>query len=166
MESGIADIQIITAKGDTDFAQGRKLFRQYIESLDFDLGFQDVDRELQEIHMEYNYPVGALLLAWDGKQGKAVGGIGVRRFDAKSAELKRMYILPGFRGIGLGVELLRSALEAAAGLGYSSVLLDSDSSMQKAIRLYRAFGFVEIPPYRFNPLKGAVYMKKELWAPA
>lgn len=155
-------IVLIRAGTKADFDIGRELFRQYLDSLDFDMGFQNVDRELQELHREYNDPVGALLLAMDKSAGTGVGCIGVRKFDARAAELKRMYILPSHRSLGLGKKLLRMALEEAKRLGYTTVLLDSDSRMQTAIGLYRAFGFEPIDAYRFNPLEGAIYMKKEL----
>ena len=162
MDSDNLSIGLIKAGTIADFDMGRELFRQYLDSLDFDMDFQDVDREIQEIHVGYNHPVGALLLALDRNADMAVGCIGVRKFDARAAELKRMYILPAHRGLGLGKRLLESALETAKGLGYSTVLLDSDSRMQTAIGLYRAYGFVETDAYRFNPLEGAIYMKKEL----
>src|SRR5690606_1920999 len=146
----------------TDYENGRMLFVQYIRSLDFELDFQDVERELKEIHVEYGPPQGALLLAYDKSIDRAIACIGIRRFDAGSAELKRMYVYPEYRGLQVGRKLLEMALGEASKLGYASLLLDSDSSMKSALRLYRDFGFQEIGPYRYNPLKGAVYMRKEL----
>src|SRR5690606_22090122 len=155
-------ITLVKAVTETDFGNGRMLCGQYIRSLDFDLYFQDVERELNEIHLEYGHPQGALLLAYDRSIDRAVGCIGIRRFDSDSAELKRMYVYPEYRGLQLGRKLLEMALVEASKLGYASVLLDSDSSMKSALRLYREFGFQEIGPYRYNPMRGAVYMKKEL----
>jgi ribosomal protein S18 acetylase RimI-like enzyme len=143
-----------------DFENGKKLFLQYIQSLDFELTFQDVDRELQEISIEYNAPVGALLLAYDGD--KAIACAGVRKIDAHIAELKRMFVDPDYRGLQLGQQLLQMALAAAKQLGYTSIRLDTVPNMHAAIKLYRSAGFYEIEPYRFNPMPGALFMEKEL----
>lgn len=143
-----------------DFQNGKHLFLQYIRSLDFELNFQDVDRELEEIAIEYNAPTGVLLLAYDGD--KAVACAGVRQIDLHTAELKRMFVDPGYRGLQLGQQLLQLALDEARQLGYRSIRLDTVPTMLSAIKLYKAAGFREIEAYRFNPIPGAIYMEKEL----
>jgi ribosomal protein S18 acetylase RimI-like enzyme len=143
-----------------DFEQGKQLFLQYIRSLDFELTFQDVDRELQQIATEYNHPTGALLLAFDGE--KAIACAGVRKIDTTMAELKRMFVDPAYRGHQLGQQLLQMALEEARQLGYRSIRLDTVPTMHSAIKLYQSFGFREIEPYRFNPMPGAIFMEKAL----
>jgi ribosomal protein S18 acetylase RimI-like enzyme len=149
-------------KADTpqDFKNGKQLFLQYIQSLDFELNFQDVDRELKEIATEYNYPTGVLLLVYDGD--KAIACAGVRKIDTNIAELKRMFVNSDYRGRQLGQQLLEQALKETTQLGYRSIRLDTVPSMLSAIKLYKAAGFHEIEPYRFNPIPGAIYMEKEL----
>lgn len=154
------NIRVKHAETALDFDNGKKLFLQYIQSLDFELTFQDVDRELQEISSEYNAPAGALLLAYDGN--KAIACAGVRKIDANIAELKRMFVDPGYRGLHLGQQLLQGSLAAAKQLGYTSIRLDTVPNMRSAIKLYQAAGFREIEPYRFNPMPGAIFMEKEL----
>jgi len=144
----------------TDFENGKQLFLQYIKSLHFELDFQDVDRELEEIHLEYNLPAGALLLAYDGD--KAIACAGVRKIDDQIAELKRMFVDPGYRGHQLGQKILQESLDEARRLGYHAIRLDTVPEMQSAIKLYTAAGFYPIEPYRFNPMPGAIYMEKEL----
>lgn len=143
-----------------DFENGKQLFLQYIQSLDFELNFQDVDRELNEITIEYNHPTGALLLAYDGD--KAIGCAGIRKIDDHIAELKRMFVDPGYRGLQLGPKLLQLALDEARQLSYHSIRLDTVPQMRSAIKLYQSAGFHEIEPYRFNPIAGALYMEKQL----
>jgi ribosomal protein S18 acetylase RimI-like enzyme len=143
-----------------DFENGKQLFLQYIQSLDFELNFQDVDRELSEITIEYNDPTGILLLVYDGD--KAVACAGVRKIDANIAELKRMFVDSHYRGRQLGQLLLQEALTAAKRLGYRSIRLDTVPNMHAAIKLYKSVGFYEIEPYRFNPIPGAIFMEKEL----
>lgn len=144
----------------TDFDNGKRLFKQYIQSLDFELTFQDVDRELAEIAVEYNAPTGVLLLVYDGDKAIACGG--VRKIDSTTAELKRMFVDPAYRGHQLGQQLLQMALAASKQLGYSSIRLDTVPQMRSAIKLYESAGFREIDPYRFNPMPGAIFMEKEL----
>jgi GNAT superfamily N-acetyltransferase len=143
-----------------DFENGKRLFKQYIQSLDFALTFQDVDRELAEIAIEYNAPTGILLLAYN--DDKAIACAGVRKIDSSIAELKRMFVDPGYRGLQLGQQLLQMALDATKQLGYTSIRLDTVPSMRSAIKLYESVGFREIDPYRFNPMPGAIFMEKEL----
>ena len=144
----------------TDFENGKQLFLQYIQSLHFELNFQDVDRELEEIHIEYNSPTGVLLLAYDGD--KAIACAGVRKIDNNIAELKRMFVDPAYRGHQLGQKILQLSLDEARLLGYRSIRLDTVPEMQGAIKLYKAAGFYPIKPYRFNPIPGAIFMEKVL----
>ncbi len=144
----------------TDFDNGKRLFLQYIQSLDFELTFQDVGRELAEIAVEYNAPAGALLLVYDGD--KAIACAGVRKIDSTTAELKRMFVDPVYRGLQLGQQLLQMALTVSKQLGYSSIRLDTVPQMRSAIKLYESAGFREIDPYRFNPMPGAIFMEKDL----
>lgn len=144
----------------TDFENGKQLFLQYIQSLHFELNFQDVDRELEEIHLEYNAPTGVLLLAYDGD--KAIACAGVRKIDRTISELKRMFVDPAYRGHQLGQQLLQLSLGEARLLGYKAIRLDTIPEMQAAIKLYTAAGFYPIEPYRFNPMPGAIFMEKEL----
>ena len=143
-----------------DFEKGKQLFLQYIQSLNFALTFQDVDRELAEISVEYNAPTGALLLAFDDE--KAIACAGIRKIDGTTAELKRMFVDPTYRGLQLGQQILQQALNETKQLGYKYIRLDTVPHMQAAIKLYKAAGFYDIEPYRFNPIEGAIYMEKEL----
>lgn len=146
-----------------EFNDGKLLFREYVDSLDFELSFQDVAGELAIIDQQFNRPTGALLLAYH--EDIAVGCSGVRRIDEKVAELKRMYVRDAYKGQRIGVQLLERSIKAARDIGYQQIRLDTINSMTRALALYRSFGFYEIPAYRFNPLEGAVYMEKGLIQP-
>jgi putative acetyltransferase len=143
-----------------DFEQGKKLFEEYAQSLGVDLSFQEFDKELTSLEVQYNTPRGALLLAF--ADTKAIGCAGIRQLDDEMAELKRMYIRGEFRGLGIGVQMLGQLLQKATELGYKKIRLDTLKTMEKAQALYRSFGFYEIPSYRFNPLEGTIYMEKQL----
>jgi GNAT superfamily N-acetyltransferase len=137
-----------------------RLVRAYLDELPFPIDFQDLDRELAELTVEYGPPLGAALLAVVGDE--AVGVVGVRRFSDDEAELKRMYVAPSARGSGTGRALAAAAVDAARVLGYRRLLLDTVASMTAAIATYTGLGFGEIAPYRHNPLPDARYFALDL----
>ena len=145
-----------------DWADGTRLVRAYLAGLPFEVDFQaDVDDELADLPTAYGGPDGVLLLGRD-PQGRAVGVVGVKRFDAHDAELKRMYLEPAARGTGLGRALAEAAIGEAVALGYRRLLLDTVSRLAAAVALYQSLGFVEIEAYRHNPLEDARYFALDL----
>jgi len=139
----------------------RALFLDYAQSLGFSLCFQGFDEELRTLPGMYAPPRGRLLLAMEGDA--PAGCVGLHEWDAQIAEMKRLYVLPAFRGRGLGRILTDAALADARALGYRSIRLDTiPTLMQPAIALYRELGFREIPPYRDNPIPGALYLELHL----
>jgi ribosomal protein S18 acetylase RimI-like enzyme len=138
----------------------RELFQEYSDSLGFDLCFQNFKEELESLPGEYSPPAGSLLLAVSG-EGTA-GCVALRRIDNSICEMKRLYVRPAFRGRGIGRELCRRIITSGLELGYSSMRLDTLASMSAALELYRALGFREIEPYRYNPIEGAVFMELRL----
>jgi len=139
----------------------RTLFLEYARSLGFSLCFQGFDEELRALPGMYAPPRGRLLLAIE--DGDRAGCVGLHEWDGPAAEMKRLYVRPAFRGRGLGRTLTEAALAEARTLGYRSIRLDTiPSLMQSAIALYRELGFREIPPYRQNPIPGALYFELRL----
>jgi ribosomal protein S18 acetylase RimI-like enzyme len=144
-----------------DMADVRRIFIEYAQSLHVDLCFQDFEAELQQLPGEYAPPRGALLLAM--VNGEVAGCCALRPLDSSdspnASEMKRLYVRPAFRRLGLGRQLAEAILDAARQSGYSCVLLDTLDEMESARALYEDLGFVEIPPYYHNPLPGAHYLK-------
>jgi GNAT superfamily N-acetyltransferase len=149
-----------TAHTENEFEQARMLFKEYADALGVDLSFQDFENELETIQVQYNKPDGALLLVYANEN--PIACTAVRRSDEGTAELKRMYVRSGFRGHRIGVDLLKRSLIIAKDLGYKKIRLDTLENMVKAQELYKSFGFYIIPPYRYNPIPGTVYMEKIL----
>src|SRR5579864_5881984 len=94
-----------TAHAENEFEQARILFKEYADALGVDLSFQDFEKELGTIHVQYNKPEGGLLLVYANDHPIACAG--VRRSDERTAELKRMYVKSEYRGQRIGVELLQ-----------------------------------------------------------
>ena len=139
----------------------RALFLDYAQSLGFSLCFQGFDEELRTLPGMYAPPRGRLLLAMEGDA--PAGCVGLHEWNAQIAEMKRLYVRPAFRGRGLGRILTDAALADARALGYRSIRLDTiPTLMQPAIALYRELGFREIPPYRDNPIPGALYLELKI----
>lgn len=131
------------------------LFREYATSLGVDLSFQHFEEEVASLPGDYAPPRGRLLLANDGC-------VALRPFDGDICEMKRLYVRPAARGTGLGRALVERVIDEARTIGYRAMRLDTLPSMTLAAVMYRQFGFREIAPYRFNPVKGTKYFELEL----
>ena len=140
--------------------EARRVVQEYADSLDIPLDFQDFEREMAEFPGVYAEPGGALLLAL--VDGAVAGCCALRPLPdsdyADAAEMKRLYVRPMFRGFGLGRTLTEGILDAARLAGFQHVLLDTISDMEAARALYEELGFVEIPPYYYNPHAGTHYL--------
>jgi putative acetyltransferase len=145
----------------------RELFREYAESLNVDLCFQQFDAELAGLPGDYAPPGGALLLALvDGAPAGCVAMRPLPESDHVNAcEMKRLYVRRAFRRFGLGRLLTQKLIDLGTQAGHSCMLLDTLDDMEAARGLYTSLGFEEIPPYYFNPVPGAHYLKVVLDAP-
>ena len=109
----------------------------------------------------------ALLALVDGHAAGCVALRPLADVDYPNAcEMKRLFVRRAFRRFGLGRLLAQGLLDRAVESGYSSLLLDTLDDMEAARELYASLGFVEVPPYYFNPIAGAHYLKVDLAAGA
>lgn len=149
---------------DEDLAAVAALMREYAQSIGVDLCFQNFEAELASLPGPYRAPDGALFLA--RVNGAPAGCCALKPLPdvdyPNAAEMKRLYVRKPFRRFGLGRQLAEATLEAARLAGYDCVLLDTLDDMEAARSLYAELGFVEIPPYYYNPLEGAHYLKVDL----
>lgn len=157
-------IDFIVPRVASELGELRRIFREYAQSIQVDLCFQDFDRELANLPGDYAPPRGSLLMAT--VNGEVAGCCALRPLDAtdypNACEMKRLYVRPAFRGLGLGRDLAERILDAARQSGYHCVLLDTLDEMETARALYQDLGFAEVPPYYHNPLAGAHYLKADL----
>jgi DNA-binding MarR family transcriptional regulator/ribosomal protein S18 acetylase RimI-like enzyme len=94
-------------------------------------------------------PEGAFVVVRNDQE--TIGCGGVQRVDDTTGEIKRMWIHPDWRGVGLGGRLL-ARLEAVAGdLGFPHVVLDTNETLVEAIAMYERAGYRSIDRYNDNP---------------
>ncbi|GAB3917133.1 hypothetical protein GCM10011575_32490 [Microlunatus endophyticus] len=98
---------------------------------------------------ELRPPNGAFVVGLVDGQPAACGG--VRTIGDGIGEIKRMWIDPQRRGLGLGSRLLAHLEALSAGLNHRIVRLDTNDNLTEALRLYRRRGYREIEPYNDNP---------------
>ena len=132
----------------------RILFDEYSGLVAEALCFQNFAEELEALPGEYAPPAGALLIARD--EGAAAGCVALRKLDASTGEMKRMFVREAYRGSGLGRRLAAAIIEEAKKRKYTRVMLDTLPKLAPAIALYRDLGFRETGPYLASPTPGAI----------
>lgn len=148
----------IQPAGAGDIADVVHLFKAYEAHIGVDLSYQDFASEVVSLPGKYAPPTGQLLVARDA-EGSAIGCVALRALDApRSCEMKRLFVLPSGRGLGLGRALANAIIDEAKKLGYAEIKLDTLPTMQDAIALYRALGFVPTEPYYATARPGTLFM--------
>lgn len=146
------------AYDDIDAVRG--LFGEYVAMLGMDLSFQKYEEELAELPGKYSLPDGRLFLA--AVDSVPVGCIALRRFDAGRGEMKRLFVQPQFRGMGLGRLLVEAVVAAARECGCTTLLLDTHRTLESSVALYRKLRFREVEPYYINPHDGILYFALDI----
>ena len=159
------ELKIIDAIGHPE--EVRELFTEYTDMLIENdstfkeyLAVQNYDDEIAHLEHKYGRPDGRLFIVYC--EGKLAGCVGLRRLDAESCELKRLYVRPEFRGKHLGKILTELIIKEAREIGYEFMLLDTLPFLEAAIKMYRDFGFYEIPCYNDSPMDSTIFMKLDM----
>ena len=151
---------LIVAKGPKEYAIAKKLIEEYVDSLGFNLDFQDIDNELEHLELFYGHSNGLIIMA--KVDDEFVGVICLRDLGNFISEIKRMYVKPNFRGKGLGRKMLNKVAEEAKRLGFRFLRLDTVPDMESAIHLFVSKGFYEIEDFGTNPLQDVRFMEFKL----
>jgi len=153
-------LKIVLAQTDKDFEVAKQLLIEYADSLGFHLRFQNFEEELANLPGDYVSPAGCLLLAVYKEQ--PVGCVALRKLSDGICEMKRLYVKPQFRGLGIGRALAETIIKQARKIGYNYMRLDTVPSMEVARALYVSVGFKKTSAYRYNPIQDAVFMELKL----
>jgi ribosomal protein S18 acetylase RimI-like enzyme len=157
--------RIVQALAVAEIELVKSLFREYADSLGVDLCFQSFDRELSELPGDYAPPRGRLFLIYGSvsKDEERIAGCGaLRPLSGEICEMKRLYVRPEFRGLGIGRALAEALADAAREIGYRAMRLDTLPAMREAQGLYFAMGFQEIDAYTHNPVSGSRFLELDL----
>ena len=154
------ETKIRPALGGNELTLARELIREYGDSLGVDLSFQGFEAELRGLPGDYAPPGGALLLTFIGEE--CAGCIAVRPLSGDVCEMKRLYVRPRWRGLGIGGRLIEAVLGEARRAGYRVIRLDTLPSMTAARAMYVAHGFRAIAPYYESPIPGTVFLELDL----
>ena len=152
------DVCFATAPEEID--QARLLFREYAGEVDAPCCFTTFDQEVASLPGEYAPPAGRLFLA--RKDGEPAGCVAMRRLDASTGEMKRLYVRAPYRRDRLGRALAKLVIASAREQRYQRIVLDSLPKMHEAMQLYRSLGFVERGPYSDAPTPGAIFFELSL----
>ena len=141
-----------------------------VNEFKFKLEYDELDSDLQ-IEKHYSKADGGSFWVAERNTGnnnnnspsQIVGTIAIRnlKYLESTCELKRMYVLKGFRRLGIGSRMLDIATDFARNAGYSRIVLDSSKNLVAARALYLNAGFVDIPRYNDN-YRADVFMERRL----
>lgn len=162
-EVALVEIAQAAESGD-DIAYVRTLFVEYAESLGFSLCFQAFDEELTALPGSYSRPAGNI---WLARVDQSIAGcVALRPHEDGAAEMKRLYVRPGFRGHRLGNRLTRTVVDYARAQGYAALRLDTVADkMREAQAIYRQLGFEKREPYYSGAPVDLVFYERDLRAP-
>ena len=132
---------------------GDSRFKEYLD-------IQNYDEEVAHLEKKYGPPGGRLYLAYVDSQ--AAGCIGMRKLDEENCEMKRLYVKPEFRRNGLGKILVDRIISDAKKEGYRHILLDTLPFLESALKMYKAYGFYEIPCYNDSPMDTSIFLKLDI----
>ncbi|KAH6995222.1 putative GNAT family N-acetyltransferase [Ilyonectria destructans] len=177
MESKTPQFRICPARSDLEVNTAASLIRDYTNSLQMDLTYQGFSTEMGNLSTYYGPPQGELLVAYGLEpRDTPLGCVALRPLkqhlnqeirenpekQTNSCEMKRLYVSPEARGMGLGEILLKAIIHKARELGYAEMVLDTLPSMEGALRLYKRAKFVRTQAYYNTPVDETVFLKLDL----
>jgi GNAT superfamily N-acetyltransferase len=137
-----------------------RAYAEYLVAIDcYDFGGETVEPELARLAELYTASAGGIWLATLEK-GAVTGTVAINRIDSETAEIRRLFVLPEYRGHGLARQMMRKAEETACTLGYTRIFLDTFRSQPGPQKLYRSLGFFEREPYNDYPKEHVMFFEK------
>lgn len=133
-------VKVIQAISGANLDEVRGLFEQYAQLRGVEFEAKNFETEMAGLPEPYTPADGGRLLLAT-YEGEAAGCVGMKKLDAKTCEVKRLYVPPQYRGNGIGKMLVNAALEMARELGYKKVMADTDLTMRVAMLIFDEHGF-------------------------
>lgn len=148
----------------TDTTPLLALIREYMAWLNVDLCGRGLEKELPQFETLFTPPSGLFVLAF--VDDVLAGCAGLLALHGRTAEVKRVYVRPAHRGLGLGEALVRRLMALAHTLNVNHLILDAVAPTTHAQLLYRRMGFTETPPYYAHPAPDTRFFEFHLHTPA
>lgn len=151
--------RISLGEADPHSGPARAALAAYCEELSrrFEDGF-DVARSRDPQAQDMTRPRGVFLLAMS--DGVPVGCAGLKGDGGPVGEVKRLWVAPAARGLGLSRRIMAAVEEAARSLGMTRLRLDTNRALPEATRLYRNTGWTEIAPFNDDPYADVFFEKR------
>ena len=140
----------------------KKLLVDYRGEFDDQTCFTSFEAEMDNIEQYYSDNDKIKLIIVDEENNTIAGCVALRSFSPEVAEMKRLYVVPSYRGYKLGRKLAEAIIEKAVEQGYHSMILDTMFEMQAAQQLYYNLGFHTIPPYNHQDESKVICFEKIL----
>jgi GNAT superfamily N-acetyltransferase len=136
-------------------------FRSLVALLDKDLALRDGDEH--DFYAQFNKIDNIRNVIVCYTDNNPIGCGAFKPHDEKKAEIKRMFVQPGYRGHGIGLNILRELELWAAELNYSACILETGKKQPEAIRLYQKAGYEIIKNYgQYENVENSVCMLKNI----
>lgn len=120
---------------------------------------ETTDSDLKDIKSSYLSRGGIFKVI--ERDGETIGSYGLYSTTAQSCELRKMYLLPEFRGAGLGQQMMDDAFREARAQGFREMTLETNARAIEAMRLYQRNGFERSTPVHLS-VRCDVAMKRSL----
>jgi N-acetylglutamate synthase-like GNAT family acetyltransferase len=143
-----------------EIAGAKKLIEEYIQWLNQDLSFQNINDELDNFPEKYSEPEGAFFIA--ANNSEITGCVGLKKIENGICEMKRLFVNDRYKGNGIGKKLVEIIIREARLKQYKTMRLDTLDTMEAALSIYYENDFYAIEPYYNNPADGVVYLEKML----
>lgn len=134
-------------------------FQTLVALLDADLAIRDGDEHA--FYHQFNKITAIRYAIVCYADDKPVGCGAIKRYDDEKAEIKRMFVLPEYRGHGMALGILKELELWAAELNYTACILETGKKQPEAIHLYQKAGYTVIPNYgQYEGINNSVCMMK------
>lgn len=147
-------VKVVQAISEANVGEVRELFEQYAQLRGSEFEDKNFEKEMAELPGVYSPAKGGRLLLAT-YEGEAAGCVGVKKLDATSCEVKRLYVPPQYRGNGIGKMLVEAALAQARELKAKKVVADTDLNMRVAMLIFDEHGFKQTSNGHFELDLGA-----------